>query len=84
LSFHIISKQIILPCSLLLVYLFLYKIVSLLDKLNQANKVVEDFEKRTELKRYNLKMVMPEDFDIQEQLEKIYEKIKIKYNEDFK
>lgn len=29
-------------------------------------------------------MVMPEDFDIQEQLEKIYEKIKIKYNEDFK
>jgi hypothetical protein len=86
--------------------------VSLLDKLNQANKVVEDlenniypikegiilpkyfsicesrekkhlcFEKRTELKRYNLKMVMPEDFDIQEQLEKIYEKIKIKYNEE--
>ena len=27
-------------------------------------------------------MVMPEDFDIQEQLEKIYEKIKIKYNEE--
>jgi hypothetical protein len=27
-------------------------------------------------------MVMPEDFDIQEQLEKIYEKIKIKYGEE--
>ena len=86
--------------------------ISIIEKLEQANKVIEDlenniypvkegiilpkyfsicesrekkhlcFEKRTELKRYNLKMVMPEDFDIQEQLEKIYEKIKIKYGEE--
>jgi len=29
-----------------------------------------------------MKMILPEDYDIQEQLEKIYEKIKIKYNEE--
>ena len=37
------------------------------------------FEKRIDGKRLNLKMVLPEEYDIQEQLEKINEKIKEKY-----
>jgi hypothetical protein len=84
--------------------------VSLLDKLNQANKVVEDlenniypikdtptlpkyfsfttmrekphlvFEKRIEGKRFNMKMILPEDYDFDTQLEIFKEKIKEKYN----
>ena len=38
------------------------------------------FEKRVQEKRLNLKMVIPEEYDIQEQLEKINEKIKEKYD----
>jgi len=86
--------------------------VSIQDKLNKANKVVEDlenniypekegiqlpkyislvnmrdkphlvFEKRIEGKRLNIKMVLPEEYDIQEQLEKINEKIKEKYENE--
>ena len=37
------------------------------------------FEKRIDGKRLNLKMVLPEEYDIQEQLEKFNEKIKEKY-----
>jgi len=85
--------------------------VSIQEKLNQANKVVDDldnniypekeepqlpkyvslvnmrgkphlvFEKRVEDKRLNLKMVMPDEYDLQEQLEKLNEKIKEKYKE---
>jgi hypothetical protein len=84
--------------------------VSLLDKLNQANKVVEDlenniypikdtpnlptyfsftiirekphlvFEKKIEEKRLNMKMILPEDYDLDTQLEIFKEKIKKKYN----
>jgi hypothetical protein len=84
--------------------------VSLLDKLNQANKVVEDlenniypvkdvptlpkyfsfvtmreknhlvFEKRMDSKRFNMKMVLPEDYDLESQMEFFKEKIKEKYN----
>jgi hypothetical protein len=84
--------------------------VSLLDKLQQANKVVEDlenniypikdkpilptyfsftiiretphlvFEKRIEGKRLNMKMILPEDYDLDTQLEIFKEKIKKKYN----
>jgi hypothetical protein len=83
--------------------------VSIQEKLNQANKVVEDldnniypvkneitipkyvslvinrgkphlvFEKRIHEKRLCIKMVLPEDYDLQEQLEKLNEKIKDKY-----
>jgi len=86
--------------------------VSLLDKLNQANKVVEDlenniyplkdkvilptyfslttmrekphlvFEKRIEGKRLNMKMILPEDYDLDTQLEIFKEKIKEKYKEN--
>ena len=38
------------------------------------------FEKQCEDKRLNLKMVLPEDYDLQEQLAIFNEKIKIKYN----
>jgi hypothetical protein len=85
--------------------------VSIQEKLNQANKVVDDldnniypekeepqlpkyvslvnmrgkqhlvFEKRVEDKRLNLKMVLPDEYDLQEQLEKLNEKIKEKYKE---
>jgi hypothetical protein len=84
--------------------------VSIQEKLNLANKVVEDldnniypvkneitlpkyvslvinrekphlvFEKRIDEKRLGIKMVLPEDYDLQEQLEKLNEKIKDKYN----
>jgi hypothetical protein len=37
------------------------------------------FEKRIDNKRLNLKMVLPEEYDLQEQLEKLNEKIKEKY-----
>ena len=83
--------------------------VSILDKLVQANKVVDDlehdiypekvgqplpkyvsvvvargkphfvFEKRTEEKRLNLKMVLPDDYDLHEQLGFFNDKIKAKY-----
>jgi len=83
--------------------------VSILDKLAQANKVVDDlecdlypeksaqplpkyvsiivmrnkphmvFEKRSEDKRLNLKMVLPEDYDLHEQLDVLNDKIKAKY-----
>jgi hypothetical protein len=84
--------------------------VSLLDKLQQANKVVEDldnniypvkdfptlpkyfsfvsirekyhfvYEKRIDGKRLNMKMVLPEDYDLEVQMEFFKEKIKEKYN----
>ena len=84
--------------------------VTILDKLNQANKVVEDlenniypeinepilpkyvsftnfrekphliYEKRVDGKRLNIKMVLPKDYNIQEQIEILNEKIKEKYN----
>jgi hypothetical protein len=84
--------------------------VTIQEKLNQANKVVEDldnniypvkneitlpkyvslvinrekphlvFEKRIDEKRLGIKMVLPEDYDLQEQLEKLNEKIKEKYD----
>ena len=83
--------------------------VSIQEKLNQANKIVEDlkndiypeknkqilpkyvslikirekmhlvFEKKIHDKRFNLKMVLPEEYDLQEQLNKFSEKIKEKY-----
>lgn len=40
------------------------------------------FEKRLEDKRLNLKMVIPEDYDLEEQLENLCEKVKQKYNID--
>lgn len=84
--------------------------VTILDKLNQANKVVEDlenniypeinepilpkyvslinfrekphlvYEKRVDGKRLNIKMVLPKDYNILEQIEILNEKIKEKYN----
>ncbi len=83
--------------------------VSIMEKLNQANKVIDDlekdvypddntvvlpkyvslvvarekphlvFEKRTQDKRMGLKMVLPEEYDLQEQLIILNEKIKEKY-----
>jgi hypothetical protein len=85
--------------------------VQIKEKLNQANKVVEDlendiypekegkqlpkfvslinmrgkqhlvFEKRSDDKRLNLKMVLPDEYDLHEQLEILNEKIKTKYEE---
>ena len=37
------------------------------------------FEKKTDDKRLNIKMVLPEEYDLQEQLEKLNEKVKEKY-----
>ena len=84
--------------------------VTILDKLNQANKVVEDlenniypeinepilpkyvslinfrekphlvYEKRVDGKRLNIKMVLPKDYNILEQIEILNEKIKEKYD----
>ena len=86
--------------------------VSIQDKLDQANKVVDDlendiypvkkeaqlpkyvslvnmrdkqhlvFEKRVDDKRLNLKMVLPDEYDLQEQLEILNEKIKEKYDNE--
>jgi len=83
--------------------------VSIMEKLNQANKIVDDlendvypetetptlpkyislvivrekphlvFEKRTDGKRLGLKMVLPEEYDLQEQLTILNKKIKEKY-----
>ena len=83
--------------------------VTILEKLQQANKIVEDlendiypeknepilpkyvslvtirekphlvFEKRTDDKRLNIKMVLPKDYDLQEQIQNLNEKIKEKY-----
>ena len=83
--------------------------VSIQDKLNQANKVVEDldkniypekegtalpkyvslvnmrekqhliFEKRVDGKRLGVKMVLPDEYNLQQQLELLNEKIKEKY-----
>ena len=85
--------------------------VSIQEKLEQANKVVDDlendiypdkndpilpkyvsivimrdkqhlvYEKRTEEKRLNLKMVLPSSYDLKEQIDRLNEKIKEKYNE---
>jgi hypothetical protein len=38
------------------------------------------FEKRIDDKRLNVKMVLPEEYDLQEQLEILNEKIKEKYD----
>lgn len=84
--------------------------VTIQEKLNQANKVVEDldnniypekeetqlpkyvsliiarekphlvFEKRIDDKRLSIKMVLPQEYDLQEQLKKLNEKIKEKYD----
>jgi hypothetical protein len=84
--------------------------ISIQEKLDQANKVVDDlendiypeknsptlpkyvsliimrekehlvYEKRIEGKRLNLKMVLPTEYDLAEQIEKFDEKIKEKYN----
>lgn len=86
--------------------------VSIQEKLNQANKVVQDldnniypqkqelklpkyvslvnmtgknhliFDKRTNEKRLNIKMVLPEEYDLHEQLESLYKKINDKYSYD--
>ena len=83
--------------------------VSIQEKLDQANKVVDDlendiypinnvsvlpkyvslnvlrgkphlvFEKRVNEKRLNLKMVLPNEYDLHEQIEILNEKIKLKY-----
>jgi len=85
--------------------------VSIQEKLEQANKVVDDlendiypekdtptlpkyvslvimrekehlvYEKRVEGKRLNLKMVLPTTYDLKEQIDRLDEKIKEKYNE---
>ena len=84
--------------------------ISIQEKLNKANKVVDDlendiypekdnpilpkyislivmrekkhlvFEKKVENKRLNLKMVLPDNYDLNEQLEIFKEKINTKYN----
>jgi hypothetical protein len=86
--------------------------ISIIEKLNQANTIVQDvekdiypkkkeiilpkyvsliisrqkphlvFEKKIDIKRLNLKMVLPKDYDLQEQLEKLNEKIKEKYENE--
>lgn len=86
--------------------------ISIMDKLNQANKVVDDlenniypnneepllpkyislsnmrdkphlvFEKRIDGKRLNVKMVLPSEYDLQEQLKIFVEKIKSKYENE--
>ncbi len=82
--------------------------ITIQEKLNQANKVVEDlendiypekenqlpkyvsiinsrgkphlvFEKRIDSTRLNVKMVLPEDYDLQEQINILNEKVKEKY-----
>ena len=85
--------------------------VSIQDKLNQANKVVEDlendiypekeginlpkyvslisfrekphlvFEKRIDDKRLNIKMVLPNEYDLQEQINILNAKVKAKYED---
>ena len=85
--------------------------VSIKEKLDQANKVVQDlendiypekeenqlpkyvslvivrekphlvFEKRIDNKRLNVKMVLPEDYDLQEQINILNEKVKQKYED---
>jgi hypothetical protein len=85
--------------------------VSLLDKLNQANKIVDDlenniypvkeipslptyfsmvvirekyhlvYEKRMNGKRLNMKMVLPEDYDLDTQMEFFKEKLNEKYKD---
>jgi len=40
------------------------------------------FDKRTNEKRLNIKMVLPEEYDLHEQLETLYNKINDKYSYD--
>ena len=86
--------------------------ISIMDKLFQANKVIDDlendiyptqdetklpkyislnmmidkphlvFEKRVDGKRLNVKMVLPDEYDLQEQLTKFIENIKNKYENE--
>ena len=54
------------------------KYVSLITMREKSHLV---FEKRVDGKRLNLKMILPEEYDLQEQLEKFLEKVKAKYEE---
>lgn len=86
--------------------------ISILEKLEQANKIVDDlendiypnkdapilpkyvslvvmrdkphlvFEKRVDGKRLNLKMILPEEYDLDEQLQFLNERIKTKYESE--
>ena len=56
--------------------LILPKYVSLIN-FREKNHLI--FEKRVDDNRLNLKMVLPEEYDLQEQLELFKEKINIKY-----
>jgi hypothetical protein len=88
--------------------------VSIRDKLDQANKIVDDldediypeknepilpkyvslgafkeksnliYEKRIEGKRLNLKMILPENYDLEAEIYRLNEKIIIKYGEEYK
>jgi len=88
--------------------------VSIRDKLDQANKIVDDldediypeknepilpkyvslgafkeksnliYEKRIEGKRLNLKMILPENYDLEAEICRLNEKIIIKYGEEYK
>jgi hypothetical protein len=88
--------------------------VSIRDKLDQANKIVDDlendiypeknepilpkyvslgsfkekfnliYEKKIEGKRLNLKMVLPEKYDLEAEISRLNEKIITKYGEEFK
>ena len=55
------------------------KYVSLIVMRNKPHLV---FEKRIHDKRLNLKMILPEEYDLEEQLEKFNQKIKEKYESE--
>jgi hypothetical protein len=63
------KKEIILP-----------KYVSLLTFRDKPHLI---FEKRIDNKRLNIKMVLPSDYDLQEQLSVLNEKIKHKYEDEY-
>ena len=56
------------------------KYVSLVNVRGKPHLV---FEKRVEDKRLNLKMVLPDEYDLQEQLDLLNEKIKTKYEDEY-